>query len=69
MIYARQTRLKLSLVRGKTRRWWHVAGAKISKRVAEMRLPEGIDKSSCRHPDWTGPMIWNGILELREITG
>ena len=32
-------------------------GQKISDRVAEMRnLPKGIDqRSSCRHPDWTGP--------------
>ena len=47
-------------------------GQKISKRVAEMRtLPEGIDqRSSCRHPDWTGPDdLEIKILELREITG
>ncbi|MGP8231796.1 MAG: FMN-binding glutamate synthase family protein, partial [Methylovirgula sp.] len=46
-------------------------GQKISKRVAEMRtLPEGIDqRSSCRHPDWTGPDdLEIKIEELREIT-
>ncbi len=46
-------------------------GQKISKRVAQMRcLPEGIDqRSSCRHPDWTGPDdLEIKILELREIT-
>ena len=46
-------------------------GQKISPRVAEMRkLPEGIDqRSSCRHPDWTGPDdLEIKILELREIT-
>ena len=47
-------------------------GQKISDRVAEMRtLPKGIDqRSSCRHPDWTGPDdLEIKILELREITG
>ncbi|MFK5998952.1 MAG: FMN-binding glutamate synthase family protein [Rhodobacterales bacterium] len=47
-------------------------GQKISDRVAEMRnLPTGIDqRSSCRHPDWTGPDdLEIKILELREITG
>ena len=46
-------------------------GQKISDRVAQMRcLPEGIDqRSSCRHPDWTGPDdLEIKILELREIT-
>jgi methylamine---glutamate N-methyltransferase subunit C len=46
-------------------------GHKITKRVADMRrLPEGIDqRSSCRHPDWTGPDdLEIKILELREIT-
>ncbi|PNG25675.1 FMN-binding glutamate synthase family protein [Methylocella silvestris] len=46
-------------------------GQKISKRVAAMRtLPEGIDqRSSCRHPDWTGPDdLEIKIEELREIT-
>jgi methylamine---glutamate N-methyltransferase subunit C len=46
-------------------------GQKITKRVADMRrLPEGIDqRSSCRHPDWTGPDdLEIKILELREIT-
>ena len=46
-------------------------GQKITKRVAEMRtLPEGIDqRSSCRHPDWTGPDdLEIKIEELREIT-
>ncbi|MEP4036417.1 MULTISPECIES: FMN-binding glutamate synthase family protein [unclassified Pseudophaeobacter] len=46
-------------------------GQKISDRVAEMRtLPKGIDqRSSCRHPDWTGPDdLEIKILELREIT-
>ncbi len=47
-------------------------GQKITDRVAEMRnLPPGIDqRSSCRHPDWTGPDdLEIKILELREITG
>ncbi|MEL6643453.1 MAG: FMN-binding glutamate synthase family protein [Pseudomonadota bacterium] len=47
-------------------------GQKITDRVAEMRnLPKGIDqRSSCRHPDWTGPDDMEiKILELREITG
>ena len=47
-------------------------GQKISDRVAEMRrLPQGIDqRSSCRHPDWTGPDdLEIKVLELREITG
>ncbi len=46
-------------------------GQKISDRVSEMRnLPQGIDqRSSCRHPDWTGPDdLEIKILELREIT-
>ena len=46
-------------------------GQKISDRVAQMRkLPQGIDqRSSCRHPDWTGPDdLEIKILELREIT-
>ncbi len=46
-------------------------GQKISDRVAAMRtLPKGIDqRSSCRHPDWTGPDdLEIKILELREIT-
>ncbi|WP_166418320.1 FMN-binding glutamate synthase family protein [Cochlodiniinecator piscidefendens] len=46
-------------------------GQKISDRVAGMRcLPKGIDqRSSCRHPDWTGPDdLEIKILELREIT-
>jgi len=46
-------------------------GQKISDRVAEMRnLPMGIDqRSSCRHPDWTGPDdLEIKIQELREIT-
>ncbi len=46
-------------------------GQKISDRVAEMRdLPKGIDqRSSCRHPDWTGPDdLEIKIGELREIT-
>jgi glutamate synthase domain-containing protein 2 len=46
-------------------------GQKISDRVAEMRnLPKGIDqRSSCRHPDWTGPDdLEIKISELREIT-
>src|SRR5437660_604861 len=46
-------------------------GQKISDRVAEMRtLPKGIDqRSSCRHPDWTGPDdLAIKIDELREIT-
>lgn len=47
-------------------------GQKITERVAGMRnLPAGIDqRSSCRHPDWTGPDdLEIKILELREITG
>jgi len=46
-------------------------GQKINERVAGMRtLPEGIDqRSSCRHPDWTGPDdLAIKITELREIT-
>ncbi|MHB1998950.1 MAG: FMN-binding glutamate synthase family protein [Solirubrobacteraceae bacterium] len=46
-------------------------GQKISERVAAMRdLPVGIDqRSSCRHPDWTGPDdLKIKIEELREIT-
>lgn len=46
-------------------------GQKITDRVAEMRsLPKGIDqRSSCRHPDWTGPDdLEIKIHELREIT-
>jgi glutamate synthase domain-containing protein 2 len=46
-------------------------GQKITERVAGMRnLPVGIDqRSSCRHPDWTGPDdLEIKILELREIT-
>ena len=46
-------------------------GQKITARVAKMRcLPEGIDqRSSCRHPDWTGPDdLEIKIAELREIT-
>jgi methylamine---glutamate N-methyltransferase subunit C len=46
-------------------------GQKITERVAKMRcLPEGIDqRSSCRHPDWTGPDdLEIKIAELREIT-
>jgi methylamine---glutamate N-methyltransferase subunit C len=46
-------------------------GQKISARVAKMRcLPEGIDqRSSCRHPDWTGPDdLEIKIAEIREIT-
>jgi glutamate synthase domain-containing protein 2 len=46
-------------------------GQKISDRVAGMRdLPKGIDqRSSCRHPDWTGPDdLEIKIGELREIT-
>jgi len=46
-------------------------GQKITERVGEMRtLPEGIDqRSSCRHPDWTGPDdLEIKIAELREIT-
>ena len=46
-------------------------GQKISDRVAKMRnLPMGIDqRSSCRHPDWTGPDdLEIKILEIREIT-
>ena len=44
-------------------------GQKISDRVAAMRkLPKGIDqRSSCRHPDRTGPDdLEIKILELRE---
>ena len=47
-------------------------GQKFTERVAGMRdLPVGIDqRSSCRHPDWTGPDdLEIKILELREITG
>ena len=46
-------------------------GQKLTERVAKMRtLPVGIDqRSSCRHPDWTGPDdLEIKILELREIT-
>ena len=46
-------------------------GQKISARVAQMRtLPEGIDqRSSCRHPDWTGSDdLAIKLNELREIT-
>lgn len=46
-------------------------GQKITERVGKMRtLPEGIDqRSSCRHPDWTGPDdLEIKIAELREIT-
>ena len=46
-------------------------GQKISDRVAQMRtLPKDIDqRSSCRHPDWTGPDdLAIKINELREIT-
>ncbi|MEJ2451986.1 MAG: FMN-binding glutamate synthase family protein [Gammaproteobacteria bacterium] len=46
-------------------------GQKISPRVAQMRtLPEGIDqRSSCRHPDWTGSDdLAIKLNELREIT-
>lgn len=46
-------------------------GQKISDRVSQMRnLPKGIDqRSSCRHPDWTGPDdLAIKIQELREIT-
>src|SRR5690625_1762260 len=46
-------------------------GQKISERVAKMRnLPQGIDqRSSCRHPDWTGPDdLEIKVLEVREIT-
>lgn len=46
-------------------------GQKISPRVAKMRtLPEGIDqRSSCRHPDWTGSDdLAIKLNELREIT-
>ena len=46
-------------------------GQKITERVAQMRtLPVGIDqRSSCRHPDWTGPDdLEIKIQELREIT-
>jgi len=33
-------------------------------------LPQGIDqRSSCRHPDWTGPDdLEIKVLEVREIT-
>lgn len=47
-------------------------GLKVSERVAEMRtLPPGIDqRSSSRHPDWTGPDdLTIKIQELREATG
>jgi len=46
-------------------------GQKISERVGKMRtLPAGIDqRSSSRHPDWTGPDdLEIKIEELREIT-
>jgi glutamate synthase domain-containing protein 2 len=46
-------------------------GQKITERVGKMRcLPEGIDqRSSCRHPDWTGPDdLEIKIAEIREIT-
>lgn len=46
-------------------------GQKITERVAKMRcLPVGVDqRSSCRHPDWTGPDdLEIKIAELREIT-
>jgi glutamate synthase domain-containing protein 2 len=46
-------------------------GQKITERVGKMRtLPVGIDqRSSCRHPDWTGPDdLEIKIAELREIT-
>jgi glutamate synthase domain-containing protein 2 len=46
-------------------------GQKVSERVAGMRtLPPGIDqRSSSRHPDWTGPDdLTIKIGELREIT-
>ncbi|MBI6629675.1 FMN-binding glutamate synthase family protein [Pontibaca salina] len=46
-------------------------GQKISDRVAQMRnLPKGIDqRSSCRHPDWTGPDdLEIKVLEIRELT-
>src|SRR6201995_753312 len=44
-------------------------GNKISDRVAEMRdLPAGIDqRSSCRHPDWTGPDDLE--IKIEEIRG
>ena len=47
-------------------------GQKVSPRVADMRtLPAGIDqRSSSRHPDWTGPDdLRIKIEELREATG
>lgn len=47
-------------------------GQKVSERVAKMRtLPPGIDqRSSSRHPDWTGPDdLTIKIEELREATG
>ena len=46
-------------------------GQKITDRVAKMRnLPKGVDqRSSCRHPDWTGPDdLAIKITEIREIT-
>ena len=46
-------------------------GQKVSERVAEMRtLPPGVDqRSSSRHPDWTGPDdLVIKIEELREAT-
>ncbi|MFN0195929.1 MAG: FMN-binding glutamate synthase family protein [Planctomycetaceae bacterium] len=46
-------------------------GQKVSPRVAKMRtLPPGIDqRSSSRHPDWTGPDdLKIKLEELREIT-
>lgn len=46
-------------------------GQKISPRIGKMRtLPQGIDqRSSSRHPDWTGPDdLQIKIEELREIT-
>jgi len=46
-------------------------GQKITDRVAKMRnLPKGVDqRSSCRHPDWTGPDdLAVKITEIREIT-
>lgn len=47
-------------------------GQKVTERVAKMRtLPVGIDqRSSSRHPDWTGPDdLTIKIEELREATG
>ena len=44
-------------------------GQKITDRVAKMRnLPKGVDqRSSCRHPDWTGPDdLAVKITEIRE---